>query len=291
MSQNREVKKCRMKGVNMKKNRIQQSLNNRLGTKWYRKILGQKRMTYVIGARCRDGVVIIGDRKVTGGVSIDPYEEKIRKTPPFNDAVFAAAGLGGLFEEFLEELPKRVLFRYRAIELENKDRADEVKLGYGMNDFKHDVVDLLKQMKTIYSEVHNDGFPQLQVFFAVKHAEKGKSVLYYIDDENCLPAEVKEIIPIGESNLGEIFRKSWKKDMSMLETAKLGAFIIKYIEAEKLSDGVGVGSYQPQIWFVEDNQDPREVQGAELNDLLKDVNSKVDEIRKSIGSLSRFLRN
>ncbi len=267
------------------------SLNNTLGTKFYRKILGQKRMTYVIAARCKDGVVIVGDRKVTGGVSIDPYEEKIRKTPPFNDAIFAAAGLGGLFEEFLEELPKRVMFRFNAIEIENKNRPEGVKLFFSFNDFKHEVVDLLKEMKRIYSEVHSDGYPSLQVFFAVKNNEKGKSVLYYIDDENCLPAEVKEIIPIGESNLGEIFRKSWKKDMTMLETAKLGAFIIKYIELEKLSESVGVGNYQPQIWFVEDGQDPREVQGKELNDLLSEVNIKIDNIRKSIGTLSRLFRD
>lgn len=271
--------------------KIEKYLNSRLGTKWYDKTLGRKRMTYIIGARCKDGVVIIADRKVTGGVLTDPYTEKIRMTPYFNDVVYAAAGSGGLFEEFLEELPKRVIFQHSVIAHENKSRPEELSLIYSINDFKHDVVELLKSMKRVYSEMRDDGFPSLQVFFAIKHNEKGKSVLYYVDDENCTPAEVKEIIPIGESNLGEIFRKSWKTDMTMLETAKLGSFIIKYIETEKLSESVGVSSYLPQIWIVPDGEIPREVIGSELNNLLKDTDKKVEEIRKSIGSLSRFLRD
>ena len=57
---------------------------------------------------------------------------------------------------------------------------------------------------------------------------------------------------------------------------------------EWLSDSVGVGKYQPQIWFVKDNEDPREIQGEELIDLLKDVDKKVEKVRKSIGTLSKF---
>jgi hypothetical protein len=81
-----------------------------------------KKMTYIIGARCKDGVVLVGDKKVTfsGDIQKDKYEEKIRTTPQFNDVIFSAAGIKELFEEFLLELPRRVLWGHNAIEEQNK---------------------------------------------------------------------------------------------------------------------------------------------------------------------------
>jgi hypothetical protein len=57
--------------------------------------------------------VLVGDRKVGEEES---YTDKIRKTVYFNDVVFAAAGHEGLFEDFLNEIPKRVLYRHKMIQ-------------------------------------------------------------------------------------------------------------------------------------------------------------------------------
>jgi hypothetical protein len=86
--------------------------------------------------------------------------------------------------------------------------------------------------------------------------------------------------------------KSWKPEMTMKETARLGAFIIKYIEKEKLSEdnGIGIGGYQPQIWLIPDGETPIEMTVEDINELLKDVQGKVDETIEKIGSKGRFLR-
>lgn len=270
------------------------NLNKLRSKDYYKKFnLKPKKMTYVIGARCKDGVVLIGDRKVTfaGDLGISKYEEKIKITPQLKDIVFTAAGVKDLFEEFLEEIERKVFLTNNAIIEQNKKNPESLHLVYTVNDFKHNCVELLKELKEMYSEIQEEGYPSLQVLFAVRHPDKHKSVLYYIDSTNCFPSEVNGIIPIGESQVAEVFRKSWKPEMTMEETAKLGAFIIKYIEKEKISDLIGVGKYEPQILFIKDEEMPREIKDVELKNLLKDIDKNVEEIRKKIGSLSRFLRD
>ncbi|MGI0010780.1 MAG: hypothetical protein ACREAE_05220, partial [Nitrosopumilaceae archaeon] len=64
-------------------------------------------MTLIIGARCKDGVVLVGDRKVTG--SLKQYTNKIRKLGQAEWIIFSAAGMEALFNEFLEEVQKDYL--------------------------------------------------------------------------------------------------------------------------------------------------------------------------------------
>jgi 20S proteasome alpha/beta subunit len=64
---------------------------------------GLKGMTYILGSRCSDGVVLVGDRKVTleHGATHE-YEDKL-----FNDIwwlVVGSSGISGLFEKFRDRL-------------------------------------------------------------------------------------------------------------------------------------------------------------------------------------------
>lgn len=61
-------------------------------------------MTLIFGARCVDGVILVSDRLVKSGENIH-YTDKLRRVGGINWAVFGAAGLGTLFEEFLTVLP------------------------------------------------------------------------------------------------------------------------------------------------------------------------------------------
>lgn len=59
-------------------------------------------LTYILGARCADGIVLVGDRKLSrGGGSIE-YEDKI-----FSDVrnvVIGASGVVGLFDKFRRQI-------------------------------------------------------------------------------------------------------------------------------------------------------------------------------------------
>ena len=57
----------------------------------------KKDMTLIIGARCKDGVVFIGDKKVTEGTTSFP-DKKIR-IMPFGVAI-SGAGMGDFFDKF-----------------------------------------------------------------------------------------------------------------------------------------------------------------------------------------------
>jgi len=247
-------------------------------------------MTYILGARCKDGVVLISDRKVSGVDSEDPYTSKIR--PAFTDAVFAAAGFETVFEDFLNELPKRVTIRQKMIEEQGKSLPANSGYYYTLYHFKQDCIALIKEIKESCSEIQDRGILAIQVLIGVKDYFKNKSVLYYLDSFDCLPVEIKHKKVIGQSNLADVFLKSWKPEMTMKETARLGAFIIKYIEKEKLSEdnGVGIGGYQPQILLIPDGETPVEMNIEEINDLLKDVDVTVNETIEKIGSKGRFLR-
>ncbi|WP_205098383.1 hypothetical protein [Candidatus Nitrosotenuis uzonensis] len=251
-------------------------------------------MTLIIGARCKDGVVLIGDRKVTGGVK--PYTDKIKRLSSSEKIVFTAAGVQFLFEEFLTEVDRNFIFKTDYLE---KLKAEDPKQDYGftVTDFKHTCVETLKKQKAVYSELDTPADEALQVLFTLPEARNGIVYhrLYFMDMDECAPIPIEEgrIVDIGYSGIGKIFMKSLEnKEFFMKDVARLGAFIIKYVEAEDLTKGnIGVGTDQPQIWYMEDGKEPKEILGKEREFLLEGLDGEVVTIRQKIGSLSSFLRS
>jgi ubiquitin len=251
-------------------------------------------MTLIIGARCNDGVVLIGDRKVTGGMK--DYTDKIKRLGSSERIVFTAAGVQFLFEEFLTEVNRNFVYK---LEYMDKVKEEDPKQDYGFTatDFKHTCVETIKKQKQVYSEMSESPDEALQVLFTVPESKNGTEYhrLYFMDMEDCVPVPIEEgkIVEIGYSGIGRMFLKSLEtKDFTIRDVARLGAFVIKYVESENLANGnVGVGNHQPQIWFMEDGKDPKEIVGKELSDLIEGVDGEVITIRQKIGSLSNFLRS
>jgi 20S proteasome alpha/beta subunit len=259
-----------------------------------------KRMTYIIGARCVDGVVLVADRKVTGGIK--NYTDKIRPMQYFPDIIFASAGIEPLSQEFLEEVQYKAMRQNKDIENYNKEHPENPRT-FIMNDLKHIFALALKKMKNVYSEIENQ-IPfesALQVLFVVpemKPPDTYKTVrLFYMDMATCypIPQEQGKIVPIGISEIGNVFLRNLQetKDFTMKDVARVGAFIIKYVEKEKLdvNDGIGVGDQEPQVWFMGDNTPPHELKDKELKELLDGIDGEVINIIKKIGSSSGFLRS
>jgi hypothetical protein len=260
-------------------------------------------MTYIIGARCVDGVVLIADKKVTGGVK--PHTNKIKQLNVFPSIIFTTAGVQSLFEEFLEDVNGRSIRHQKEIENYNKKNPENPKI-FTIIDFKHICSEILKKMKKTYSEIEEEiPFEQaLQVLFATSETRppdtRTVSKLYAMNIKTCYPEPIEEgrVIPIGISYIGDIFLKQFELsgeskmiNFSMKDVARIGAFIIKYVEKEKLHDGIGVGDQEPQIWFVKDGEMPKEIIGKELQVLLEDVDGEVTNMIKKIGSNSGFLRS
>jgi len=259
-------------------------------------------LTLIFGARCVDGVVIVGDRLVKTGDNISYNIDKIRKCGDFQWAIFGASGLGTLFEEFLNILPRNVNNRFSWVRYQNaKLKRDKEKIfkkdadapnppffDYSIEDFKHDCVELLTEMKNRYSVAfENDDDCILQILIGVGVGKGAEAKLYYLDSINCLPAEVPESLFIGYGERVEVFRKCWHTGMTMRQSAMLGAFTIKYVEHDQITKNVGLDGRKPQIWCIPDGGIPKEVLGAELDEIMSGVDKELQPVYLKLHSLFR----
>ena len=258
-----------------------------------------KRTTLIMAAKCRDGVVIVGDRKVKNGVP--PYKEKIKRCGNITWAIFGAAGVGNLFDEFLVLLPQKITAHDLWVRYQNQRLLNEHQQNFGTNavdvqppplyrysaeDFKQDCVGLLTEMKNRYAVAFEDPQCRLEVLIGFSVENEGAK-LYYLDSDYCLPAEANGFLAIGQREFAEVFRKSWSSEMTMKQTAKLGMLAIKYIEQEAISEDIGVGTEEPQVWYISNENQIREVALVELAEMVTDVDTEVSKLRTKMHSLFR----
>jgi 20S proteasome alpha/beta subunit len=204
-------------------------------------------MTYILGSNCSDGVVLVGDRKVIlGDGSVSEYQDKI-----FSDAiapwmVVGSSGIMALFEKFRQRLTAYLqtpAYEGNMIALTTEIEAitNELNATY-QERLQGQVFDVLLGIKT------NVG-ANLQYIYPFGIAE---GVRHY------------KVIGHGEP-YGSIFLKRWwRKDMTMLEVAELGYFIIKYIEYLQLDNYVGIGDGYPQVWLVPHKQPPKKATSPQI---------------------------
>lgn len=80
----------------------------------------KKKMTLIIGLKCKEGVIIVSDRKVTNYASNKPkYITKIHKPLENVTLFYGASGYAHLFKEFNRRIPLLVQQRIREFELHN----------------------------------------------------------------------------------------------------------------------------------------------------------------------------
>ena len=172
-------------------------------------------MTYILGARCTDGVVLISDQKVSSDTNPSYNKEKILEILP--GIVMGGAGMSGLIERIYDDI---------------KDEFEGVE--FNINQVirfaeKHS----LKTRKQ-YKELEEDADLLIGM-----HGNPSK--LYHIVMEVGFADPVKRYIATGSGEQhGSLFlEKLWKNDTSMEDFAKIGYFLIKYVITMKADDGVG----------------------------------------------------
>ena len=192
-------------------------------------------MTYILGARCKDGVVLIGDRKITleGGTDFD-FEDKIFKD--IHPIVVGSSGVTGLFD----------MFRNRVSIYVNQYATEHRGQPIIIQPFLDAIADITKEINDRWSpRLLGEQFDVLLSFQL-----SPTSLLWYIYPFG-FPEIVRGSKAIGHgSRYGKIFLKQlWSRDMTMEQTAELGYFIIRCIDKLDLDNSVGG---EPQIWFIPD---------------------------------------
>jgi len=190
-------------------------------------------MTFILGSHCKNGVVLVADRKITIGYGED-YDECDKLFGEIRHVVYGSSGDAGMFELFRGYIMDYVNTHPGEITHQNAT----VKLA----------LNALKMNKEYALS------PNLyEVMVAIQPNDK-PSQLNLINGYG-MPYTIKNYHSIGSGTpYAQIFLKKYLRDvstMTMEQVAEIGYFIIKYIEEFKLNYTVGG---EPMIWFIPDNE-------------------------------------
>lgn len=207
-------------------------------------------MTYIVGARCSDGVVLVGDTKVTVEQGANyAYSKKI--AIPLGNVVMGSAGIGGLYKDFQNRIISTIL----ELEKKKEDPADLVISRE--EEFSVLINKIIRQMHQDYDEDRHLILNNLMIICATRiGSEKAELTTF---NPYGFPEPVNTIRAIGHGEpYGELFlKKMWGPSMNMEQTAKLCLFIIKFIQDMKLDNSVGFDEeYLPQVFYVPDVKVP-----------------------------------
>lgn len=223
-------------------------------------------VTYILGSKCHDGVVLIADRKVTMGADYT-FADKIHN--PFTGVVWGTAG----YQAFYNDLNNRVT----------------VRLGHtptSIEQFLIIVGEAYEKTVDIYGERVRS---QLAILIAQR--TRAWAELYYSAYYGA-PALIPQFQAIGGgSPFGSILVKEFfriHRDPSMYEVAQLGYLVIKVIEEFELDSTVGVGEGHPQIWFLPHNP-PEETDQLLPRDERTIKVATPDELDRIYGSVETTL--
>ncbi len=204
-----------------------------------------KESTFIFGARCADGVVLVGDRKITdsSGEFITYREKIIHK---FDFYVWASAGILGLANSF----DTRFTLSLRKYKQFNQEEffiaAEESFEG------------LTKVSDEYRYEIRRGN---LQVLMATRIGSR--ATLHLLASIGA-PTPVDGFVTIGSGAPFGAFwlDHCWSRKQTMRKSASLASWVIRHITDEYLDNAVGIdeGGWQydprhefPQVWFVPDN--------------------------------------
>jgi 20S proteasome alpha/beta subunit len=194
----------------------------------------ESKMTYILGSRCHDGVVIIADTKFTtsNGPITEQYDvDKI--TGEFPGYITAFSGKRHKFERFRSEIREFLSTQ------PSQPSFDRMLIGMS------DIMNIINTRSL-------DGFELLVGISGAYFADKKSVLKHFYTHGGYVPVNTYKVI--GSEPFGKIYLRYWRDHMSMKEVGELGYFIIKYIQNFKLDDAVGVDEGHPvHIRFIPDN--------------------------------------
>ena len=210
-------------------------------------------MTYILGARCVDGVVLVSDQKRLRG-NIPSYKEKLMQVLP--SVVMGGAGTSGLIERFSDEIKEQV---------QNQQITQYIQL-----------LQFVENRSIELSQTYAPRVGHFEILIGVRVVDTAR--LYNIVTQQGFAEPVKEHVAIGSGvPYGSLLlEKFWDKNMTMNDFAKLGYLLIKFVIEMKLDDNVGG---EPIVWFIPDVLQPVKSQ-QELDSKYPVKVANQDEIEK-----------
>jgi 20S proteasome alpha/beta subunit len=230
----------------------------------------RSKMTYILGSRCHDGVVIIADSKFTTSNGATTYQYDVDKiTGEFPGYITAFSGERYKFERFRSEIRE-----YRSTQ---PCQISFDRMLIGMSDI----------MTRINPKLSN-GFELLVGISGVYFPDKKSVLKHFYTNGGYVPVNTNTVL--GSESVGKFYLRYWENDMTMKAVGELGYFIIKYIQGFNLDDAVGVDKDHPvHIHFIPDNPPEGKLDYFADEEMLKEFEERINKrlIRIGEGTLDR----
>lgn len=223
-------------------------------------------MTFVLGAKCIDGIVLVADKKVIYEGGKSQYQNKVFKIG--DSIVIGYSGPVSSFEKF------------KAL-LEENSLLNDFKLSSTLT-LVQKIEELIKKVNEQYKyPLHYEEF---DILFGIKSI-KDTELHYFYPSGISEKVTVFKAIGLGEPYGMFFLNQLLKENARMIHAAELGYRMIKYIETFELNSSVGVGSGFPQILFLPNEGIIRQASDS----LLKQLHFKCDSWLREIRSI--FIEN
>ena len=252
------------------------------------------RMTCIIGGKCNGGVVLVADRKIRDKeMGTVTFEEKL--ISKYFPIVFGASGSNILFKKFL---PQSLYLLQPKTDNNNifKQKTFPVSVSGEVHiyppDSKPVIVNkdnsvnffpYIKQLENIVKSFNTE-YPRLEIEILIGLKTINNNSLLVFIDKNGTSEDIHtyRIIGSGTSKASSWIHPLYRKDISMEEFAKLGYFVIKYLDKFNLDDGVGLNGLKPQIWFIPNINDSFQLEDVpSLRDKFElETNKMLDNFEK-----------
>jgi len=202
----------------------------------------QHRMTCIIGGKCKDGVVLISDRKITYVDKPSEFRNKLHRD--YYPIVTGGAGGSKVYENFRHKLlPQLQSVQWKEIQVSG------IIPMYSSNE--NNFFNYQNRISQIVVEV-NTGEPdeyKTELLTAIQ-LSSGDAILTYITKDG-YPTNGQLYRSIGTgAQFSYVFLKPFydnEKEITMFKLARLGYFAIRFIGDFNIDDGVGG---KPQFWCV-----------------------------------------
>ncbi len=216
-------------------------------------------MTCIIGALCKDGAVIISDKRVLRGEYNASNESKYHLIFDGNVVVAGAGNTATLdyFNEKLNELNSDAQTDLKKAIQNIEDSLIEIKQRYYARigrDFEFEaIVGCLENIE--------NGEPHLRVVYSSAVSEKIKTF---------------QIIGHGTPFVTTIFRLMYNQNLSLIETAVLGYFSILAVISMGIDQTMGVDEKGPDVLIIKKDQKPEK------------INTETEEFKKAFDSATKL---
>jgi len=213
-------------------------------------------LTLILGARCTDGVVIVGDTKITSTIgTVLRYEPKLAGV--LRNVIFGYAGSVIMYKVF-----ERYIIGDLMILRDSSDKYTADNL-----------VNKIAEAMCVIKEARSNQYFDLRVMIGRQFPRDGKSDLHVVNSQGRINHISNwKAIGKGESSANPIVERRWTEDTSMKEFALLSYCIIRCAEQERPEESVGG---EPKIRYQKD--------GADL-----DTEPSEDEIKEFQESINFF---